>query len=92
LVTARTRIFSLWVSGRRKRQKGMMKTLSADESKTLYALLKSEQRPLDEIASDFISKFPLARHFVACSSLVLLLQAMCSRFLSLALYISFNGF
>ncbi|XP_062158893.1 uncharacterized protein LOC133866398 isoform X2 [Alnus glutinosa] len=52
----------------------MMKTLSADESKTLYALLKSEQMPLDEIASDFISKFPLARQFVACSSLVLLLQ------------------
>jgi hypothetical protein len=85
LVTARTQIFSLWISCRRKRQKGMMKTLSAEESKTLYALLKSEQRPLDEIASDFNSKFPPARQFVACSSLVLLLQAMCSQFLSLSL-------
>jgi hypothetical protein len=52
----------------------MMKTLSAEESKTLYALLKSEQTPFDEIASDFNSKFPHARHFVSCSSLVLLLQ------------------
>ncbi|XP_030941212.1 CCR4-NOT transcription complex subunit 11 isoform X2 [Quercus lobata] len=52
----------------------MMKTLNADESKTLYALLKSEQSPIDEIAADFNSKFPRARHFVACSSLVLLLQ------------------
>jgi hypothetical protein len=54
----------------------MMKTLSAEESKTLYALLKSEQTPFDEIASDFNSKFPHARHFVSCSSLVLLLQAI----------------
>lgn len=55
-----------------------MKTLNADESKTLYALLKSEQSPIDEIAADFNSKFPRARHFVACSSLVLLLQAILS--------------
>ncbi|KAF5469680.1 hypothetical protein F2P56_013735 [Juglans regia] len=52
----------------------MMKTLNTEESMTIYTLLKAEQRPLDEIASDFKSKLPSARHFVACSSLVFLLQ------------------
>ncbi|XP_040996381.1 CCR4-NOT transcription complex subunit 11 isoform X2 [Juglans microcarpa x Juglans regia] len=52
----------------------MMKTLNTEESMTIYALLKAEQTPLDEIASDFKSKLPSARHFVACSSLVSLLQ------------------
>lgn len=59
-----------------------MKTLNTEESMMIYALLKAEQRPLDEIASDFKSKLPSARHFVACSSLVFLLQAMSPQFLS----------
>lgn len=53
--------------------------LTGDESKALMALLRAEQRPLDEIVSDFNTGFPHAlRQFTACISLSTLLQASSS--------------
>ena len=50
--------------------------LSADESKTLYSLLRAEERPLDQIISDFNSSFPHSLpRFIACFSLSTVLQA-----------------
>ncbi|PON35589.1 CCR4-NOT transcription complex subunit [Parasponia andersonii] len=52
--------------------------LSADESKTLYNLLRGSERPLDQIISDFNSTFPRSSaslpHSIACFSLSTLLQ------------------
>ncbi|XP_015868245.2 uncharacterized protein LOC107405673 isoform X1 [Ziziphus jujuba] len=52
-----------------------MMVLSADESKTLFSLLKANQRPLIDIFSDFNSAFSHSqRQFIACFSLCTLLQ------------------
>ncbi|KAF3444195.1 hypothetical protein FNV43_RR13885 [Rhamnella rubrinervis] len=62
--------------------------LSADESATLAALLGADQRPLDEIVSDFNSRFPhTLRQFIACFSLSTLLQASNSIYAVLSLYL-----
>ncbi|XP_062083736.1 uncharacterized protein LOC133790213 [Humulus lupulus] len=57
------------------RKKKMM-VLTADESKTLYSLLRADQRPLHHIVSDFSSTFPTTSlpHYIACFSLSTLLQ------------------
>ncbi|KAJ4829640.1 hypothetical protein Tsubulata_035699 [Turnera subulata] len=47
-----------------------------EETSLLYSLLRSEQRPLDEIAAEFTSKIPPPRFFPVCASLSLLLQAI----------------
>ncbi|KAF5751749.1 CCR4-NOT transcription complex subunit 11 [Tripterygium wilfordii] len=51
-----------------------MTSLSFDESKTLFALLKAEQSPIHEIVSDFISRFPSHRLIHVCHALSLLLE------------------
>ncbi|KAJ7975535.1 CCR4-NOT transcription complex subunit 11 [Quillaja saponaria] len=51
-----------------------MRKLSAEESQSLYSLLKEEQRSLDEIVADFNSKIPRHHHFTVCSYLVMLLE------------------
>ncbi|KAJ4727367.1 CCR4-NOT transcription complex subunit 11 [Melia azedarach] len=48
--------------------------LSQEESGCVFAMLKSEQRPVEEIVSGFISKFPRHRHFAICNTLSILLQ------------------
>ncbi|KAL5753417.1 hypothetical protein ACOSP7_023598 [Xanthoceras sorbifolium] len=48
--------------------------LSHEESGWVFALLKSEHRPVEEIVADFTSKFPRHRHFAICYSLLLLLE------------------
>eukprot|EP00262_Sarcandra_glabra_P006333 TRINITY_DN1850_c0_g1_i3.p1 TRINITY_DN1850_c0_g1~~TRINITY_DN1850_c0_g1_i3.p1 ORF type:complete len:386 (-),score=60.02 TRINITY_DN1850_c0_g1_i3:138-1295(-) len=48
--------------------------IGVQDSKTLFALLTSDQRPFDEIVADFNSKFPREIHFRVCWSLVILLE------------------
>ncbi|XP_059656221.1 uncharacterized protein LOC132303128 isoform X2 [Cornus florida] len=49
--------------------------ISIEESKTLLSLLNGgDQRPFDEIITDFNSKFPRALYFRLCSSLSILLE------------------
>lgn len=52
-----------------------IRKLSAEESKTLYSLLKAEQRPLEDVVTDFNSKIPRQHHFTFCSCIVWLLEA-----------------
>ncbi|KAI4347423.1 hypothetical protein L6164_008238 [Bauhinia variegata] len=51
-----------------------MRRLTAEETQTIYSLLKAEQRPLDEIVADFNSKIPGLNHFTVCSYVVMLLE------------------
>ncbi|XP_028756504.1 CCR4-NOT transcription complex subunit 11 [Neltuma alba] len=51
-----------------------IRKLSAEESLTLYSLLKSEQRPLDDVIADFNSKISRQHHFTVCSNIVWLLE------------------
>ncbi|XP_019413552.1 PREDICTED: CCR4-NOT transcription complex subunit 11-like isoform X2 [Lupinus angustifolius] len=51
-----------------------IRRLSVEESKSLYSLLKSEQRPLQEIVSEFNSNISHTRHFTLCSYLLMLLE------------------
>ncbi|KAI9087844.1 hypothetical protein K1719_030174 [Acacia pycnantha] len=51
-----------------------IRKLSAEESLTLYSLLKSEQRPLDDVIADFNSKISRPHHFTVCSNIVWLLE------------------
>ena len=55
-----------------------IRRLSAEESLSLYSLLKAEHRPLNEILADFNTSVPRNRHFTLCSYLVMLLQATLS--------------
>ncbi|XP_044500677.1 CCR4-NOT transcription complex subunit 11-like [Mangifera indica] len=48
--------------------------LNYEESVNLFAMLKVDQKPVEEIVSDFISKFSRQRHFAICYSLSLLLE------------------
>ncbi|KAJ0039659.1 hypothetical protein Pint_27581 [Pistacia integerrima] len=48
--------------------------LNQEESVRLFAILKVDQKPVEEIVSDFIAKFPRQRHFAICYSLFLLLE------------------
>ncbi|KAK1287651.1 hypothetical protein QJS10_CPB19g00103 [Acorus calamus] len=48
--------------------------LGVQESTALFALLGGDQRPLDEISTDFASKFPGDSHFRVCNSLAILLE------------------
>ena len=55
----------------------MMMSLTVDESRTLYSLLAGgDHRSFLDIISDFNSKIPRTRHFVACYSLVILLEVI----------------
>ncbi|XP_027189648.1 uncharacterized protein [Cicer arietinum] len=51
-----------------------IRKLGFEESRGLYALLKAEQRPINEILSEFNSTVPHSRHFTICSYLLMLLQ------------------
>ncbi|KAI3978681.1 hypothetical protein MKX01_015856 [Papaver californicum] len=48
--------------------------IGVQDSKTLYSLLTSDERSLEDIFSDFISKFPPTNQFNVCCSLVILLE------------------
>ncbi|KAL9414371.1 hypothetical protein AB3S75_042775 [Citrus x aurantiifolia] len=48
--------------------------LSQEESGRVFEMLKSQEKPVEEIVSDLISTFPRHRHFVLCTTLSLLLQ------------------
>ncbi|TXG60192.1 hypothetical protein EZV62_014765 [Acer yangbiense] len=50
--------------------------LSQEESGRVFSLLKSEHRPVEEIVSDFTSKFPRHHHFAICYSLLLLFASI----------------
>ncbi|KAK9175033.1 hypothetical protein WN944_027038 [Citrus x changshan-huyou] len=50
--------------------------LSQEESGRIFEMLKSQEKPVEEIVSDLISTFPRHRHFVLCTTLSLLLQAI----------------
>ncbi|CAN0901340.1 Organic cation/carnitine transporter 7 [Linum grandiflorum] len=52
----------------------MRRSLTAEESQLLLTLLRSDQRPLDEIAAELSNKFPSHRLFTLSTSLVLLLE------------------
>ncbi|CAL1408620.1 unnamed protein product [Linum trigynum] len=52
----------------------MRKSLTAEESQFLLTLLRSDQRPLDEIVAEFSAKFPRHRLFTLSASLLLLLE------------------
>ncbi|VVA32330.1 PREDICTED: CCR4-NOT mRNAion complex subunit [Prunus dulcis] len=49
-------------------------TLGFEESKAVFGLLRAEQRPLEEIVSDFNSFFSHGRQFIPCFSISILLQ------------------
>ncbi|XP_050378090.1 uncharacterized protein LOC126795292 [Argentina anserina] len=49
-------------------------TLGFEDSKVVFNLLRAEQRPLDEIVSDFASIFSHGRQFIPSFSLSVLLQ------------------
>jgi hypothetical protein len=61
-------------------------TLGFEDSKVVFGLLRAEQRPLEEIVSDFNSTFSNGRQFIPCFSLSILLQVSLS--LSLSLFFS----
>ena len=46
-----------------------------EETATVWSLLKSDLRPIEDVVAEFNSKFPRDRRFTACNSLSLLLQA-----------------
>ncbi|KAM2698258.1 hypothetical protein EV1_037288 [Malus domestica] len=48
--------------------------LGFEESKAVFGLLRAEQRPIEEIVSEFNSIFSHGRQFIPCFSLSLLLQ------------------
>ncbi|KAH8512311.1 hypothetical protein Peur_052996 [Populus x canadensis] len=52
-------------------------TLSFEEMNLLYSLLRSEQRPIDEIVTEFINNINRSRSSTLSASLSLLLQAAC---------------
>lgn len=62
--------------------------LSQEESGCVFAMLKSEQRPVEEIVSGFIPKFPRHRHFAICNTLSILLQVINSFFLCIYIFLS----
>ncbi|XP_021889832.1 CCR4-NOT transcription complex subunit 11 isoform X2 [Carica papaya] len=48
--------------------------MNKEETEKIVSLLKSEQRPIEEIFAEFNSRFPRLRHFVICFSLCQILQ------------------
>ncbi|WJZ92304.1 hypothetical protein VitviT2T_011307 [Vitis vinifera] len=48
--------------------------IKVEESSVLFSLLNAENQALDEIMTDFNSKFPRIRHFRLCTSLLMLLE------------------
>ncbi|GAU41498.1 hypothetical protein TSUD_13800 [Trifolium subterraneum] len=51
-----------------------IRKLSFEESRSLYSLIRQDQRPLNEILADFKSTVPHSRHFTLCSYIVMILQ------------------
>lgn len=51
-----------------------IRKLSFEESRSLYSLIKQDQRSLNEILSEFKSTIPHSRHYTFCSYLLILLQ------------------
>ncbi|CAN7067819.1 hypothetical protein HID58_038961 [Brassica napus] len=49
--------------------------MNMEETATVWSLLKSDLRPIEDVVAEFNSKFPRDRRFTACNSLSLLLQA-----------------
>lgn len=49
--------------------------MNIEETATVWSLIKSDLRPIEDVVAEFNSKFPRDRHFTACYSLSLLLQA-----------------
>jgi hypothetical protein len=60
-------------------------TLSFEEMNLLYSLLRSEQRPIDEIVTEFINNINRSRSSTLSASLSLLLLASNASSLSLSL-------
>ena len=50
-------------------------SMNMEETATVWSLLKSDLRPIEDVVAEFNSKFPRDRRFNACNSLSLLLQA-----------------
>ncbi|KAH0860547.1 hypothetical protein HID58_088808 [Brassica napus] len=50
-------------------------SMNMEETATVWSLLKSDLRPIEDVVAEFNSKFPRDRRFTACNSLSLLLQA-----------------
>ncbi|KAJ4882545.1 hypothetical protein Rs2_32638 [Raphanus sativus] len=48
--------------------------MNIEETATVWSLIKSDLRPIEDVVAEFNSKFPRDRHFAACYSLSLLLQ------------------
>jgi hypothetical protein len=63
-------------------------TLSFEEMNLLYSLLRSEQRPIDEIVTEFINNINRSRSSTLSASLSLLLQASNASSLSLSLLLN----
>ncbi|KAG0492281.1 hypothetical protein HPP92_005679 [Vanilla planifolia] len=51
--------------------------IGVEESKALFALLSSETRPIEDIFSEFRSRFPREVHFRIGCSIAMLLEAAC---------------
>ncbi|XP_038901186.1 CCR4-NOT transcription complex subunit 11 isoform X2 [Benincasa hispida] len=63
------------ISNKEVKRGSMKMSLTADESRTLYSLLAGgDHRSFTDIVADFTSKIPRTRQFVACYSLVILLE------------------
>lgn len=57
--------------------------IKVEESSVLFSLLNAENQALDEIMTDFNSKFPRIRHFRLCTSLLMLLEVSSNQTLTL---------
>ncbi|KAF2611365.1 hypothetical protein F2Q70_00007594 [Brassica cretica] len=52
-----------------------MTIMKMEETAAVWTLLQSDLRPIQDVLSEFNSKFPRSRYFPVCSSLSILLQA-----------------
>ncbi|KAF2611372.1 hypothetical protein F2Q70_00007593 [Brassica cretica] len=52
-----------------------MTIMKMEETAVVWTLLQSDLRPIQDVLSEFNSKFPRSRYFPVCSSLSILLQA-----------------
>lgn len=66
-----------------------MMIMKIEESAIVLSLLKSDLRPMDDVLSEFNSKFDdSSRFFSVCNSLSMMLQA-CARSLAIFLFLIF---
>lgn len=56
-------------------QQGTMTILKMEETAIVWTLLQSDLRPIQDVLTEFNSKFPRPRYFTVCSALSMLLQA-----------------